>query len=72
MARNPQRLSLKLDPDTVDRYKRIDCLAYGECLNEIARTNWSQWHCNDCEEYERDLEPLDLSVMAAALIEAAE
>ena len=60
-CRNPKRLSLNLDPDIVARYKRVDCKNYASCLSEVAKLNWPQFHCNDCDEYEPDLEPLDLS-----------
>ena len=69
MPRNPQKLSLKLDPDSVARYKRFDCVHYSKCLNEASIENWPQFHCNDCTEYESDLEvfSFDLTAMGDAL-----
>lgn len=69
-APNPTELNLKLFPDTVCAYKRVDCVRYEDCLDKASELNWKQFTCNSCTEYEPEEEiPIDLSSIAALLVE---
>lgn len=50
---NPQPLEFAaLTIESVDEWKRSDCVHYVRCMDTAVRHNWSQFHCNDCRAYE--------------------
>ncbi len=50
---NPQELDSNLGINTVADYKRTDCRRYLKCLDIAEAAKWNQFHCNDCQAYEK-------------------
>ena len=48
---NPQPLEDLLTLESIDHYKKWDCVRYAKCLDIVCERGWQQFHCNDCTRY---------------------
>ena len=57
----------ELDIDDIDKYKKLDCQHYDDCLTIAGNRNYIQFTCNNCTAYSSVYQGKDL----AGLIEMA-
>ena len=49
---NPQEHPQLRDPENVEKYRRIHCTNYNDCLKFAENQKWDGFHCNDCTAYQ--------------------
>jgi hypothetical protein len=50
---HPLSLDMLLSIESVESYKKPNCVTYEKCLDRAYRMGWSQFHCNGCHAYEK-------------------
>ena len=47
----------------VDDFKKSNCKSYLKCMSDAAYADWEQFHCNNCEAFEEETNPIDTDAL---------